>query len=293
MSVASWFLDFCNGIAVDKRAVISTRYQSLTKRLNIDFWGNTSETQNSRYVGSYGRNTATNLVSDIDFLFRLPLTVYNQYNDYTYNGQSALLQAVKTSVERTYSVTKIKADGQIISIPFNDGIEFELLPAFKNNDGSFTFANANNGGSWKTTNPMPELEAMRTRNLACNNNLVLLCRMMRHWKATQNVPISGMLIDTLAYQFIISWPNRDKSYLYYDFMCRDFFDFLANQDADQVYWLAPGSGQWVFKSGQFQYRARQCHKLAREAIAYEMSDPKREGSAMQKWKEIFGTKFPS
>ena len=38
-------------------------------------------------------------------------------------------------------------------VPFSDGITFEVLPAFLNRDGSYTFANSNDGGSWKITDP--------------------------------------------------------------------------------------------------------------------------------------------
>jgi len=44
---------------------------------------------------------------------------------YVGNGQSALLQAVRASVKKTYSVTKVGADGQVILVPFDDGITFE------------------------------------------------------------------------------------------------------------------------------------------------------------------------
>lgn len=36
-----------------------------------------------------------------------------------------------------------------------------------------------------------------------------------------------MLIDTLAYQFIENYVNRDKAFLYHDLMRRDFFEFLS------------------------------------------------------------------
>ena len=111
-------------------------------------------------------------------IFQLPYSVYEQYDRYIGNGQSALLQAVKTSIEKTYSRTSIRADGQVILVPFTDGIIFEVVPAFINKDGSYTFPDSNNGGSWKNTNPKPEIEAIRTRNNACNGNLISLCRMM-------------------------------------------------------------------------------------------------------------------
>ena len=293
MGLADWFSTFCGNLQVQDGGTISLRYRTITRRLNTDFWDTTSETAHSLYVGSYGRNTAIQGFSDLDMVFHLPYSVYVTYNNYSGNGQSALLQAVRQSIQKTYSTTNIGADGQVVQVPFTDGITFEVVPAFENNDVSFTYPDANDGGSWRITNPRPEIEAIRNRNYACNGNLIRLCRMMRSWKNEWVVPMGGLLIDTLAYQFIVDWQYKDKSYLYYDFMCRDFFRFMADQDRDQQYWRAPGSNQYVYRNGLFEWKANSCYNIACEAIAHEMATPKREWSAKQKWREIFGTSFPN
>jgi hypothetical protein len=291
MGVADWFSSFCSNIQIkDSSSTISARYKLITQRLNTDFWDTTSDTAHSLYVGSYGRNTAINGLSDLDMLFQLPFATYTQYNNYVGNGQSALLQAVKSSIEKTYSKTSIKADGQVILVPFTDGITFEVVPAFLNIDDSYTFPDATGGGSWRTTNPRPEIEAIRSRNVDCNYNLVPLCRMMRSWKHDWTVPIGGLLVDTLAYQFIEQYEYRDKSYLYYDFICRDFFKWMSEQSEEQEYWKAPGSGQYVWGKGLFQYKAKRCYNLSMDAIAHASAN--QEWSAKQKWREIFGTAFP-
>ena len=168
-----------------------------------------------------------------------------------------------------------------------------VVPAFINVSNSYTYPDANSGGSWKTTNPRPEIEAIRTRNLVCSNNLVPLCRMMRAWKKELAVPIGGLLIDTLAYQFIESCPYKDKSYLYYDFICRNFFKWMSEQDERQEYWRSPGAAQYVYGKGLFLYKAKRCYNISVEAIDHETATPKREWSAKQKWREVFGTTFPN
>ncbi len=292
MGLSDWFSSFCANIQVQNAGSISYRYKRITRQLNTDFWNTTSETSHSLYVGSYGRNTAIKGFSDLDMVFELPSSLYYQYDSYTGNGQSALLQAVRSSMRKTYPTSGIGADGQVIVVRFDDGITFEVNPVFTNKGGSYTFPDTNNGGSWKTTNPKPEIQAIRNRNNACNKNLVLLCRMMRAWRREWSVPIGGLLIDTLTYQFIENYGYRDKSYLYYDFICRDFFKWMADQDAEQEYWRAPGSGQYVKGKGLFQYKAKRCYNIALEAIDHETATPKREWSAKQKWREIFGTDFP-
>jgi hypothetical protein len=292
MGLADWFSAFCANLQVQDGGTISARYKRITRQLNTDFWNTTSETAHSLYVGSYGRNTAIDGFSDLDMVFELPARLYAQYDGYSGNGQSALLQAVRLSMRRTYSTSDIGADGQVIVVKFNDGITFEVNPVFLNIAGSYTFPDSNGGGSWRTTNPKPEIRAMKERNEACNKNLVRLCRMMRAWKRKWDVPMGGLLIDTLAYQFMENYFYRTNSYFYYDFLCRDFFKWLADQDTEQEYWKAPGSGQYVYKKGLFQYKAKRCYNIALEAIAFETADPKKEWSAKQKWREIFGTKFP-
>lgn len=267
------------------------RYCRITQRLNTDFWTTISDTAHSLYTGSYGRKTAIAGFSDLDMIFQLPYSLYVQYNEHEGNGQSALLQAVRTSIKKTYPITNVRADGQVIQVPFDDGMTFEVVPAFINKDGSYTYPDANGGGSWRITNPRPEIQAIRDRNGACNGNLIQLARMARAWKNEWLVPVGGLLLDTLAYQFIEFWEYRDKSYYYYDWLCRDFFKFMADQDEKQEYWRAPGSGQYVYGKGLFQYKAKRCYNLAQDAISYQNKG--QDWSAKQKWREIFGTAFPN
>jgi Second Messenger Oligonucleotide or Dinucleotide Synthetase domain len=294
LGLAEWFSDFCSNVRVKETATISQRYKLITRRLNLEYYNTDSQTAHSLYVGSYGRNTAIDGFSDLDVLFQLPYAQYEKYNGYAGNGQSALLQAVKATIAKTYSSSDVGGDGQVVVVKFTDGIAFETVPGFLNKDGiSYTHPNSNNGGSWEKTNPRAEIEAIRTRDAAMNGNLVRLCRMLRAWKATWDVPIKGLLIDTLAYQFIENWQYRDKSYFYYDYMCRDMFKWMSEQGADQEWWRAPGSAAYVWGKGLFQYKAKQCYKIACQAIAHETHTPsKQEYSAKASWREIFGTSFP-
>ena len=54
-------------ITLETRKIISNRYKTVTKAINREFWNILSDTQNSIYVGSYGRRTAINN-SDLDIL---------------------------------------------------------------------------------------------------------------------------------------------------------------------------------------------------------------------------------
>lgn len=291
MSVATVFEEFNKSLVIGQaqRSAYSTRYLAICRRLNIDFWG-FDLTSGGKYIGSYGRNTANNWVSDIDMLFELPWSVYSKYDTYVTNGQSALLQAVRNSICVTYSTSKLKGDGQIVSVSFSDNSTFEVLPVFKNTDGSYTFADSNGNGSWKKTNPVPEIKAITTGDLLTNNNLRRLCRMARSWKHYCSVPIKGLLIDSLAYRFLTNWSSKDKSYLYYDWLSRDFFEYIKNQPKDQTTWYAVGSSQAIYNPENFRYKATQAYNRAVSATKYHTDN--KEWSAKQKWREIYGFRFP-
>lgn len=292
MTVAENFRAFRANYLIPSATVssISYRYRRITKQLNKDFWSTDSETAHSLYVGSYGRDTAANGVSDLDVAFRLPGGLYHKYGGYASNGQSALLQAVRSSIQNTYSITKIGGDGQVVVVAFDDGITFEILPVFDNQNGKFTFADSNGGGSWQECDPRAEMSAFAARNSVTNGNLKAVCRMARIWKRREGIPMSGMLIDTLAYQFIGSWPYRDKSYMYHDWLIRDFFAFLANVSKDQTYWRALGSASFVRNNGNFQSKAASAYQTALNAIEHESNS--RPATARNKWREIFGSLYP-
>lgn len=291
MNIAKAFGTFDNNLKVSSstRTTIANRHNSISQRINADF-RKVNSTSNTLYVGSYGRNTATEGISDVDMLMILPYLTYIQYNSYQYNGQSSLLQAVKNSIASTYPRTRIKGDGQIVQVTFSDGNTFELLPCFENTDGSFTFPDSNDGGSWKTTNPRPEIKAFQDLNKDCNGNLYALCRMARAWKYSNNILLKSCLLDLFAYRFLQDYQYKDKSYAYYDWMARDFFAYLANIPETQNSWRMVGSNRIYTDSSSFQSKAKKTKDKCIEAI--EDASKGYIYSAYCNWRKIFGTKFP-
>lgn len=292
ISVSSDFQQFCKNLRMSDTIVsnIQSRYRTITKRINQDFWGGNSEFLHSLYVGSYGRGTAI-YTSDIDVVVELPWTEYSKYDNYSGNGQSALLQAVRNSLAKTYSTSCISADGQVVDILFSDGVKFEVVPAFKYSDGSgYCYADTNNGGSWKSMNPKIEMITFDGCNSITNGNLKRLCRMMRVWNAHKSVLMPGILIDTLAYRFMQQYEYSDKSYSYYDWMSRDFFQYLIDV-ADQDYWLKPGSNQRVYDNYGFKREAKEAYAKCSEALVHYNNDYNFLWN--DDWRQIYGNKFPT
>lgn len=287
MDVSKTFEEFLSNLSVKNREEISRRYKKITRRLNDSYWSKDSETSNSLIVGSYGRYTAIDGVSDLDMVFELPCSVYHKFDAYETNGQSALLQEVKREIAKTYSRTKIRGDGQVVVVSFANYV-IEVLPSFKKTDGSYTYPDSSGSGRWRNTNPKPEIDAINKLNKDSSQNLKRLCRMARSWKNKVGAPLGGLLVDTLCYNFIKSKTYcHDKNFLYYDLMSRDFFYYLSNLNNDQEFWHAPGSNQKIDRKGKFVSKAKKAHKKCLEAI--EKQD---RSAANSIWRNVYGAPFP-
>ncbi len=284
MNVSSTFQEFLQNLAIDNKEEISNRYGEITKVLNIKYRNTESKTSNSLQVGSYGRFTAIKNISDLDMVYILPWTEYERFKN---DRQSALLQEVKKTIQLRYPKTEMRGDGQVVVISFTN-YQIEVLPAFEYEDGSFLYPDTNDGGSWQTTKPRLEIKAISDLHQAKNQNLRTLCKMIRSWKNYHGVAMGGLLIDSVAYNFLNSTTYYDdKSFTYYDWLIRDFLKYLSDlQNINHVF--APGSNQKVYIKKKFKTRAKKAHKLVLEAI-----EAQENKNANQKWKKIFGRNFPS
>ncbi|MBB2145299.1 nucleotidyltransferase [Pedobacter sp. LMG 31464] len=289
MDSAQIFKEFVENLTINNNESIINRFSSITKRLNTDFHELDSNTENGTYIGSYGRNTAIDGISDLDIIFVLPDGMYAEYNNRSGNCQKELLQDVADSIYKTYSTSKVRGDGQVVVVEFqNDYIE--VCPAFLENDGSYTYPDSNNGGSWKRTNPVPEAEAIENLNEDANNdNIINLCRIVRAWKNKCGIVINGLLIDTFVFNFFIE-NNEYQSIEYDDYpnLVKDFFAYLKEINTDRKYWYAPGSNQKVYKkNSNFKAKASKALKNIEDAIAKDDNS-----TVYEVWRKVFGKYFP-
>lgn len=193
-------------IPQETRNKVSLRYHTITRAINTEFWNISSDTQHSLYVGSYGRNTAINS-SDVDILVELPGNFFDKYNNLNGNIQSRLLQAVRSAILTTYPRSDVRADGQVVKITYSDDMYFEIIPTFRSWNGSFVYPDTHSGGSWKSTNPKAEQEAMAQKNRNSNGLLYDTCRHIRYIRdnSFSSYHLSGIVIDSFVYSGIGNW----------------------------------------------------------------------------------------
>lgn len=288
MSVANMFKGFLDNLKVDNAEQVGLRYGEITKSLNQQFRDSDSTTANSLQVGSYGRYTGIKGISDLDMLYIMPKTKWDTYKD---GRQSQLLTDVKDAIKARYPKTTIKVDRLVVTVTYTN-FHVEVQPVFEETDADgnsyFQYPDTYDGGKWRVTKPRQEMAAVKSLNEEKNKNLRLLCKMARAWKNKHGVAMGGLLIDTLAYNFLKSTTEYDdKSYLYFDWLSRDFFKYLSDEP-DKDHYQAPGSNQDVKVKKRFQPKAKEAYELCLKAIEAEKED-----NVNDKWKKVFGRHFPA
>lgn len=284
MTVAEMFSGFLPNLAIDNMETISLRYGELTGVLNKAFRDTESKTANTLQVGSFGRKTGIKGISDLDMLYIMPKAKWDTYKD---SNQLKLLKDTKSAITGRYPLTDVHVDRLVVTVQYSN-FHVEVQPVFELEGGSFYYPDTKNGGSWKTTKPRLEMDAIADLDALKNSNLRRLCKMVRAWKNKHGVGIGGLLIDTLAYNFLNSTTEYDsKSFQHFDKLSRDFFKYLSELPKQDRY-DAPGSRQHVTVKKAFQRKAKKAYKLCSKAIEAEATS-----GVNGKWKKVFGRPFPN
>lgn len=238
-------------------------------------------------VGSWGKHTRVRPPRDIDILFELPYSVYERFGTYVGNKQSAILQEVKSVLLKTYSNTDMSGDGQVVAVRFST-FSVEVVPAFKLQNGQYWICDTHDGGSYKTTDPVAEQQQVSTVHSAHNNNLRPIIRMLKVWQANCNVPLKSFFLELVAIDYLQQCQWRDKSLFYYDWIMRDFFEYL--QRKANGYAIVPGTFEVINLGNAWKSRCETAYGRAIKACSHEQDDE--VVSAGIEWQKIFGTAIP-
>jgi SMODS domain-containing protein len=237
-------------------------------------------------VGSYGKGTASRPPSDLDVLFLLPPHVYWRVEGLYGNKQSQLLQEVKRALLTTYPRSDLRADGQVVLAPFQT-YSVEIVPAFLLTDGTYITANTADGGSWRPSNPVAECQAVAYADSVSAGKATQLLKMLKTWKRECSVEIKSISLEVLARVFLEQWQFRDRGLLYYDWLVRDFFNFML--DYKNGWTLVPGTVEKNDLGDAWLTKCQNAYSRSVKACEYERLDYGR--LAAEEWQKIFGQQF--
>ena len=109
MSLAEKFENFCMNLQItdEEYEKWKFRIERINKKLNMKYYSE-DNVNNTIIVGSVGRGTAIKGGSDWDCIYILPNSIYSKFENYKYNGQSALLQEIKEVIKSIYPKVMVK-----------------------------------------------------------------------------------------------------------------------------------------------------------------------------------------
>ena len=131
MSVSEMFATFLSNLAISNAETISARYGELTAALNKQFRDTESKEANTLQVGSFGRKTGIDGISDLDMFYIMPRSKWDDY-DKT-GGQYELLRDAKDAILARYPNTRVKVDRLVVTVTYTD-FHVEVQPVFEQND---------------------------------------------------------------------------------------------------------------------------------------------------------------
>lgn len=265
-----------------------TKRFNVVSCLNRAYYGRSSDTDNSFFVGSWGKGTAIRPPRDVDIYFLLDVPVYNRFQGHIWNRQSALLQEVKDVLTETFPNTDMRGDGQVVMVNFGS-YNVEVIPAFQlTTQGRYWICDTNDGGSYKETSPWDEVDHLEKVDSANARNLRPLIRMLKAWQAWCSVPIKSFQLELLAAEFIAESPWRLYDWFFFDWIMRDFFAYLYGRANGTVY--VPGTLEPIALGYDWQSRALSAYQRALKACDFEQHN--RVAEAGDEWQKIFGLDVP-
>lgn len=201
------------------------------------------------------------------------------------NDPYKLLKETADAIRARYPKTEVYPDTLVVVVKYQN-FKVEVQPVFEDDEG-FWYPYTKNGGCYRLTKPREEINATRTVDADKNGNMRRLCKMTRAWKNKHGVAMNGLVIDTLAHNFLLTTATFDKTtFSTCGQMMRDFLEYLSNQPKQERY-HALGSGQHVKVHKRFEGKAKKGLELADKALAAG-----EDAKANNRWRKLFGRGYP-
>jgi hypothetical protein len=266
-----------------------TKYKGVTSCLNTYYYGSNYDNSNIILIGSWGKKTRVRPPRDIDLLFTIPYSTYTRFKARVGNIQSQLLQEVRTVLTAKYSGTNVKGDGPVVLVPFTT-YKVEVLPAIKLDNGQYWVCDTKGSGKYVPSDPIADIRNLEASDSLTKGNTRHLIRMMKCWQYYCSVPLKSFHIELLAIDFLRNWGHAGKTSIYYDWMVRDFFQYLIARGNGYGCVFAPGTVETLWLGNVWKSRAESAYQRALKACENEAG--KYRFLAGDEWQKIFGTQIP-
>lgn len=245
-------------------------------------------------TGSYRRWTKTKPLKDVDIF-----CVFHDNERNTYRNDkhpSVMLAAVERVLINKYGSQNVHKQRRSVTVDFPHGTDeervmsFDVVPAFTKSSHCEIPDTATTKG-WTETNPKVHAEKATDANAAFGGEWKGMVRMAKSWNRANGKPVKpSFLLEVMALEILRPPFGGDFPY--------EFMAFFATA-ADRINetWPEPaGLGPPVNDTmnateiAAAQQALTEAHYMMREAI--ELSRSGQNGTALRKYRDLFGDFFP-
>ncbi|MFY1045950.1 SMODS domain-containing nucleotidyltransferase [Chryseobacterium sp. GP-SGM7] len=168
---------------------------------------------------------------------------------------------------------------------------FDIVPCFYTDTNLYLIPDGS--GNWKATDPRIDQELVTSTNQNYNGRLLQLIRTLKYWnKHNSSYTIGSYLFEQFVINFV---KTKTELSQWIDYDIKDFFNYLANNifyNVDDPKGIQGNLNNLTFdQKNSISEKANWAYNKSLEAITAETSEKNQE-KAINKWREIFGSKFP-
>lgn len=270
----------------------SRRQKDVRTVIDADF-----DIEKSFLTGSYGRNTKTKPLKDVDIFFVLG------ENEKWRKSKAPVdtLDAFKSTLIEEYGASKVDVDHpnrRCVTVEFDSAVptvaedgkvlSIDAVPAFASGSGYEVPDRIL--GKWIKTDPTVHKQKATDKNSELGGNWVPLVKMLKAWNRTHGKPIKpSFLIEVMAHDLVSvpfgSFPSELRRFF------SAAFDTVESNWPDPAGYGPPVSDQMHSTQLRTAKQAlRDAEKLAARASKLEQQG--KQGEALRAWRDLLGDYFP-
>ena len=159
--------------------------QTLSKKINLidDF-----------LIGSYVKSTQIKPRTDIDIFVVLDSSYLT---DQGLDTPRKVFILLLRNLRNTYPRSKIRSDGQAITIQQSGGFKIDVIPAYATGSDTYMIPNQH-GQTWISCNPKKHIKYLTDWNQSLSGKLKPLIKMVKCWCKAHEIPAKSFHIELLV-----------------------------------------------------------------------------------------------
>ncbi len=228
------------------------------------------DVEDIRFGGSHSTHTDVKGLSDIDMLADLG----------DFKGSQSSDQAIKdftNAIKERLPNTKVSAGVMAVTVEFSDGLQVQILPAFRHQD-SYRISDPN-GKGWIQTFPKPFARELTSVNQKQSGGVVPTIKLIKSICDANNVGVSSYHVSNMALDVFKHYTGPKT----HQKMLQHFFNKAKSLCLRPT---ADPSGQTQYVDGDLSSSERK--RMARDFAQVENRIKKAmESPSLAKWKDLF------